>query len=188
MRVSATTSSFIYRSVTRRAFINQQRAVADRRFQSSTPEQKAQDALATAKNYASKFFEATKRFLGPVGDKAGQLIGCKFIFLPTHCRHLSYLSRVSLQIAPAVQFFCDERALQADLCQGVSATTLSRGVPYRLHLPLDTGEEPRTCSWYRAKWWFGSCGYLQVAGLWYLQGAFFRRIVSWNPRLQLIVG
>ncbi|KIM36036.1 hypothetical protein M413DRAFT_32066 [Hebeloma cylindrosporum] len=74
-RPAKSASSFVRRSVARQAFLNQQRAAAGRRFQSSTPEQKAQDALATAKNYAGKFFEATKKFLGPVGDKAGQLLG-----------------------------------------------------------------------------------------------------------------
>ena len=44
-----------------------------------------------------------------------------------------------------MQFFSDERALQADLCQGGSATTLPRGIPLRLYLPLDTGAEPRIC-------------------------------------------
>jgi F-type H+-transporting ATPase subunit g len=100
MRVSAAASSFVSRSVARQAFLNQQRAVAGRRFQSSAPEQKAQDALATAKNYAGKFFEATKKFLGPVGDKAGQLLGCTFIFLCTQCVHLSYTSRASAYKQP----------------------------------------------------------------------------------------
>ena len=100
MRVSAAASSFVRRSVARQAFLNQQRAAAGRRFQSSRPEQKAQDALATAKNYAGKFFEATKKFLGPVGDKAGQLLGCTFIFLCTQDIHLSYTSRVSAYKQP----------------------------------------------------------------------------------------
>jgi hypothetical protein len=103
MRVSAA-SSFVRRSVARQAFLNQQRTVAGRRFQSSAPEQKAQDALATAKNYAGKFFEATKKFLGPVGDKAGQLLGCTFI-LCTQCIHLSYPSRVSAYKQPCCTIF-----------------------------------------------------------------------------------
>jgi len=100
MRVSAAASSFVRRSVARQAFLNQQRAAAGRRFQSSPPSPQTQDALATAKNYAGKFFEATKKFLGPVGDKAGQLLGCMFILLWSNVFTLSYPSRVSAYKQP----------------------------------------------------------------------------------------
>ncbi|KAI0784445.1 mitochondrial ATP synthase g subunit-domain-containing protein [Abortiporus biennis] len=49
------------------------------RFASSTPggsgAEKAQDALATAQKYAGEAVAVGKKFLGPLGEKAGNLLG-----------------------------------------------------------------------------------------------------------------
>ena len=44
----------------------------------SDAQKKAQDSLASAKAAAEKVFESAKKVLGPVGEKAGQLLGCEF--------------------------------------------------------------------------------------------------------------
>ncbi|KAF8956174.1 mitochondrial ATP synthase g subunit-domain-containing protein [Flammula alnicola] len=54
------------------------RQQSSKRFASSTTEstqKKAQDALSAAQKNAGKFLESAKKFLEPVGDKAGQLLG-----------------------------------------------------------------------------------------------------------------
>ena len=52
-------------------------------------------------HYAGKFFEATKKFLGTVGGKAGQLLGCMFILSScAKCLHLTCSSRVSAYKQP----------------------------------------------------------------------------------------
>jgi hypothetical protein len=58
-----------------------QRAPRSVRFASTNTEaaqKKAQETLATAQASAEKFLASAKKFLGPVGDKAGQLLGCTY--------------------------------------------------------------------------------------------------------------
>ncbi|KAJ2921586.1 hypothetical protein H1R20_g15508, partial [Candolleomyces eurysporus] len=55
-----------------------QRAPRSVRFASTNTEaaqKKAQETLATAQVSAEKFLASAKKFLGPVGEKAGQLLG-----------------------------------------------------------------------------------------------------------------
>ena len=53
-----------------------------KRFASSSESQKkkAEDALATAQKISGKVFENAKKFLEPVGEQTGRLLGCVFIF------------------------------------------------------------------------------------------------------------
>ncbi|KAF5342392.1 hypothetical protein D9611_001125 [Ephemerocybe angulata] len=71
---SALPSTLLRQSVRRPALRTQ------RRFASSSPTQeaaqkKAQDALANAQVGAEKLLASVKKILGPVGEKAGQLLG-----------------------------------------------------------------------------------------------------------------
>jgi len=79
MRPVAMQASILRHSFARQAF-TQQRAVASKRLMSSSTEatqKKAQDALAAAQKNAGKFLDSAKKFLEPLGDKVGQLLGCK---------------------------------------------------------------------------------------------------------------
>lgn len=61
-----------------RQFVRQQRLAAQKRFNSTSTEnaqQKAQDALAAAQKNAGKVWESAQKFLGPLGEKAGNLLG-----------------------------------------------------------------------------------------------------------------
>ncbi|PPQ96549.1 hypothetical protein CVT26_006335 [Gymnopilus dilepis] len=65
-------------SVLRHSFTRQVRSAPPRRLMSSTAEnsqKKAQDALAAAQKNAEKAWEGTKKFLGPLGERAGNLLG-----------------------------------------------------------------------------------------------------------------
>lgn len=77
---SALPSSLLRHSLTRQAF-NKQRASTSKRFASSTEsgQQKAQDALGVAQKTAEKLWESAQKFLGPLGEKAGNLLGCMSI-------------------------------------------------------------------------------------------------------------
>lgn len=75
-------ASLLRHSLARNTF-HQQRAVAAKRFATSSTEgaqQKAQDALASIQKNAGKFFGGVKNFLEPVGERAGQLLGCVYTF------------------------------------------------------------------------------------------------------------
>ena len=52
-----------------------------KRFNSSTSEnaKKAQDALASAQATAARVLSGVQKALGPVGEKAGNLLGCAFV-------------------------------------------------------------------------------------------------------------
>lgn len=59
-------------------------SAAGRRFASSQTEaaqKKAQDALGAAQKNAEKALEAGKKFLGPVGEKAGNMLGGQCLVL-----------------------------------------------------------------------------------------------------------
>ncbi|KAF9555068.1 hypothetical protein CPC08DRAFT_712321 [Agrocybe pediades] len=70
-------ASILRYSFTRHA-LGQQRSLASKRLMSSSTEatqKKAQDALAAAQKNAGKFLDGAKKFLEPLGDKVGQLLG-----------------------------------------------------------------------------------------------------------------
>jgi hypothetical protein len=49
------------------------------RFASSnaeTAQKKAQDAFGSAQKTAEKLWESSKKFLGPLGERAGSMLGC----------------------------------------------------------------------------------------------------------------
>lgn len=54
-----------------------------KRFNSSTSEnaKKAQDALASAQATAARVLSSVQKALGPVGEKAGNLLGCALFFV-----------------------------------------------------------------------------------------------------------
>ena len=53
---------------------------SSKRFASSSEQKGAQDALATVQKLSGKAFESAKKFLQPVGEQTGRLLGCVFIF------------------------------------------------------------------------------------------------------------
>jgi hypothetical protein len=64
-------------------------AFPNRRLYSSPSEstqKKAQDTLASAQKNASKLWESSKKYLDPLTEKAGQMLGCTSFF------HFSLLS------------------------------------------------------------------------------------------------
>ena len=73
-------SSLLRHSLTRQV-VNKQRASTSKRFASSTEssQHKAQDALGAAQKTAEKLWESAQKFLGPLGEKAGNLLGCMSI-------------------------------------------------------------------------------------------------------------
>lgn len=77
-------SSTLRHSLARSAFRSRQAPVNGTRFVSSNTnasveatQKKAQEALASAQQNASKFWDGTKKFLEPAGQKLGQMLGCK---------------------------------------------------------------------------------------------------------------
>uniref|UniRef100_A0A8H8CF21 Uncharacterized protein n=1 Tax=Psilocybe cubensis TaxID=181762 RepID=A0A8H8CF21_PSICU len=65
-------------SLLRHSLARQQRSVATKRYastDSSQAQKKAQETLASVQKNASKFFENAQKFLGPVGEKVGNLLG-----------------------------------------------------------------------------------------------------------------
>lgn len=67
-----------------------------KRFASNTPgsstesaQKKAEDALATVQKYAGEAVAAGKRFLGPVGERLGSVLGCTSL---VHLRDYEVLS------------------------------------------------------------------------------------------------
>ena len=75
----------------RRAPQSHPRLHQQQRFASSAPnteelQKKAQDALSSVQKGLGQAFETGKRFLGPVGEKAGTLLGCTwYSFLSPSC-------------------------------------------------------------------------------------------------------
>ena len=81
------------------------------RFASSTPgseelQKKAQDALSSVQKGLGQAFEAGRKFLGPVGEKAGTLLGGTWCFhLACFLRYLcAGFGRATLQVASAELF------------------------------------------------------------------------------------
>jgi F-type H+-transporting ATPase subunit g len=57
------------------------RQSAGRRYASTNSEgaqKKAQDALGSVQKNAEKAWETAKKALGPVGEKAGNMLGCEY--------------------------------------------------------------------------------------------------------------
>jgi hypothetical protein len=111
------------------------RQSAGRRFASTNTEgaqKKAQDALGSVQKNAEKAWETTKKALGPAGEKAGNMLGCKCrSFKITSCRRylglcflgldfilvslVSDLFPCSLPQTPDVQPFRNPRTPQTGL-------------------------------------------------------------------------
>ncbi|PPQ69278.1 hypothetical protein CVT25_005935 [Psilocybe cyanescens] len=74
----AVPASLFRHSLARQA-LGQQRSAASKRFASSASEsqaqKKAQETFASVQKNAGKFFESAQKFLGPAGDKLGNLLG-----------------------------------------------------------------------------------------------------------------
>lgn len=64
-----------------------------KRFNSSSSEnaKKAQDALATAQATASRVLEGVQKALGPIGERAGNMLGCACRFSRRNYRNLENL-------------------------------------------------------------------------------------------------
>lgn len=76
--------SSVTRSITMRPFTSTLRPavrqMAGRRFASTNTEaaqKKAQDALSGVQKNAEQIWASAKKFLGPVGEKAGNMLGCE---------------------------------------------------------------------------------------------------------------
>jgi F-type H+-transporting ATPase subunit g len=77
-------SSTLRHSLARSVFRSRKAPFNGTRFASSNAnasveatQKKAQEALASAQQNAGKFWEGTKKFLEPAGQKLGQLLGCE---------------------------------------------------------------------------------------------------------------
>jgi F-type H+-transporting ATPase subunit g len=71
--------SAVYTSTFRQAVRPRRLPTQSSRFASSTTEtaqKKAQDALGSAQKTAEKLWESSKTFLGPLGERAGTMLGC----------------------------------------------------------------------------------------------------------------
>jgi hypothetical protein len=75
---SALPSSLFRHSLARQAFKQQQSAASKRFTSSESSPQKQQDALAAVQKTVGRVWEGAQRFLGPIGEKAGNLLGCTF--------------------------------------------------------------------------------------------------------------
>lgn len=75
---------------------------SSRRFSSSESQHgKTQDTLAAAQKLSSKVFENAKKFLGPIGDYTGRLLGCEFIFPVIFI----FICWCSVHASPPLSFF-----------------------------------------------------------------------------------
>jgi hypothetical protein len=74
---------------------------SSKRFASSSESQQkqGQDALAAAQNISGKVFENAKKFLEPIGEQTGRLLGCAFIYL------FSFICCRSVDASPLPLFF-----------------------------------------------------------------------------------
>ena len=98
---SALPSSLFRHSLARQAF-KQQPSVASRRFASEADQRKQQGAFAFVQQTASRIWDGTRKFLGPLGEQAGNLLGCKFPLLTL--LYPTSQASFSLQGAAPVQF------------------------------------------------------------------------------------
>lgn len=76
------------------------RQVAGRRFASTSTEaaqKKAQDALGGAQKTAEQVWASAKKFLGPVGEKAGNMLGCESSRFSSRISHIPCLHHVNLR-------------------------------------------------------------------------------------------
>lgn len=71
MNVALASSAVLRRSIARSAL----RRPNGARFNSTSTEKKAQEALAGAQKAAGKAWESVVQFLGPAGQKIGNLLG-----------------------------------------------------------------------------------------------------------------
>jgi len=93
---SALPSSLVRHSVARQS-LRQQRGAASKRFATSSSGS-SNDPLAAAQKAAGRLWEGSQKLLGPMGEKIGNLLGCKFYscaFLALNTRFglLSYCFR-----------------------------------------------------------------------------------------------
>jgi F-type H+-transporting ATPase subunit g len=68
-------------------------AFSNRRLYSSPSEstqKKAQDTLTSAQKNASKLWESSKKYLDPLTEKAGQMLGCTSFLTSPHFPLLSF--------------------------------------------------------------------------------------------------
>lgn len=110
------------------------------RFASTNPsteaaQKKAQDALASAQKYAGQAVDQGKKFLGPLGERLGNLLGgacadsrstCGTLQLMTASFALAILLLLvmySLPSTPDIQFLCRTRVLETSLCRRTLAAS-----------------------------------------------------------------
>jgi len=76
-QTTTTMTSQFAASLLRQSFLRQSLRLQQRRFASTeSAQKKATEALSDAGKTAEKVLEGAKKFLGPVGEKAGNLLGC----------------------------------------------------------------------------------------------------------------
>lgn len=97
---SALASSLFRRSLARQAF-KQQPSVASRRFASEADQRKQQGAFAVIQQTAGRVWEGTRKFLGPLGEQAGNLLGCESSLLILIMSFENVSSRVSFSLQGA---------------------------------------------------------------------------------------
>lgn len=73
MRSAVSTSAFRQAARTRRLPTQYSRFASSN---AETAQKKTQDALGSAQKTAEKLWESSKKFLGPLGERAGSMLGC----------------------------------------------------------------------------------------------------------------
>ena len=102
-------------SMLRQSILRQSLRFQQRRFASTeSAQKKATEALSDAGKTAEKVLEGAKKFLGPVGEKAGNLLGGKSLE-PSPTRLLLTGPACSVQATPALQLCRHTRGVEANL-------------------------------------------------------------------------
>lgn len=163
------------------------RRSAGRRFASTNSEsgqRKAQssDALGSVQKNAERAWEGTKRALGPVGERAGNLFGCEWFYLLLHKFRFSLHPVIilyfilcmaieppsanpppppahSIPRSPPLQPLRRSRGPEASLHRrGPPAAHLAGNHPLRVHHALGAREQPGVLAGARAEWGVGEGG------------------------------